>query len=149
MMKKILVVHGPNLNLLGTREPHIYGVLSLDQINSRLTQEATRAGVALSCYQSNSEGELINVIQQAVAGKIDYIIFNPAGYTHTSVALRDALSAVAIPFIEVHLSNIYSREAFRHHSYFSDIAKGTISGLGVQGYSLALTSIIEELERTK
>ena len=89
------------------------------------------------------------MIQQAVAGKIDYIIFNPAGYTHTSVALRDALSAVAIPFIEVHLSNIYSREAFRHHSYFSDIAKGTISGLGVQGYSLALTSIIEELERTK
>lgn len=149
MMKKILVLHGPNLNLLGTREPYIYGTLSLAQINSRLTQEATRAGVALSCYQSNSEGELINVIQQTVADKIDYIIFNPAGYTHTSVALRDTLSAVAIPFIEVHLSNIYSREAFRHHSYFSDIAKGTISGLGAQGYSLALTSIIEELERTK
>lgn len=149
MTKKILVIHGPNLNLLGTREPRVYGGTSLAQINARLTQEATGAGVVLSCYQSNSEADLINTIQQAGADKTDYIIFNPAGYTHTSIALRDALCAVAIPFIEVHLSNIYSRETFRHHSYFSDIAKGTISGLGAQGYSLALTSIIEELERIK
>lgn len=149
MMKKILVLHGPNLNLLGTREPLVYGATSLDQINTRLAQEATRAGLALSYYQSNSEGELIDTIHQAGANKTKYIIFNPAGFTHTSVALRDALCAVAIPFIEVHISNIYSRETFRHHSYFSDIAKGTISGLGAQGYSLALTSIIEELERIK
>lgn len=148
-MKKVLVLHGPNLNLLGTREPLIYGAISLEQINSRLTQEATRARVTLSYYQSNFEGELINAIHQARVDCVDYIIFNPAGYTHTSVALRDALCAVAIPFIEVHLSNVYSRENFRHHSYFSDIAKGTISGLGASGYSLALTSIIEELERTQ
>ncbi len=149
MKKKILVLHGPNLNLLGTREPLVYGATSLDQINTRLAQEATHAGLALSYYQSNSEGELIDTIHRAGANKTEYIIFNPAGFTHTSVALRDALCAVAIPFIEVHISNIYSRETFRHHSYFSDIAKGTISGLGAQGYSLALTSIIEELERIK
>lgn len=142
-------MHGPNLNLLGTREPSLYGLTTLEQINNRLTEEASNAGLALFCYQSNSEGELINRIQQAGQEKIAFIIFNPGGYTHTSIALRDALSAVAIPFIEVHLSNIYSREPFRHHSYFSDIAKGTISGLGAQGYSLALTSIIEELERIK
>jgi 3-dehydroquinate dehydratase II len=149
MMKKILVLHGPNLNLLGTREPSVYGATTLAQINARLTQEATNAGLTLSCFQSNAEGELIDAIHQAGSNKIDYIILNPAGFTHTSVALRDALCAVAIPFIEVHLSNIYSRETFRHHSYFSDIAKGIISGLGAQGYSLALTSIIEELERIK
>lgn len=143
-MKKVLVLHGPNLNLLGTREPSIYGATSLEQINSDLIQEATNAKLALSCYQSNSEGELIQAIHQASSDKTDYIIFNPAGYTHTSIALRDALSAVAIPFIEVHISNIYSREPFRHHSYFSDIAKGTISGLGAIGYSLALTSIIRD-----
>lgn len=143
-MKKVLVLHGPNLNLLGTREPSIYGATTLDQINSCLIQEANSAKLALSCYQSNSEGELIQAIHQASSDKTDYIIFNPAGYTHTSVALRDALSAVAIPFIEVHISNIYSREPFRHHSYFSDIAKGTISGLGATGYSLALTSIIRK-----
>jgi len=149
MTKKILVLHGPNLNLLGTREPLIYGATTLDQINTRLTQEASSAGLTLSCYQSNTEGALIDAIHQAGANQTDYIIFNPAGYTHTSVALRDALCAVAIPFIEVHLSNIYSRETFRHHSYFSDIAKGIISGLGAEGYSLALTSIIKELERIK
>ena len=142
-MKKILVLHGPNLNLLGTREPLIYGATPLQQINTRLNNEATQAGWILHCYQSNSESDLIQAIHQASIDTIDYIIFNPAGFTHTSVALRDALRAVAIPFIEVHISNIYSREAFRHHSYFSDIAKGPISGLGVQGYSLALTSIIE------
>lgn len=149
MMKKILVLHGPNLNLLGTREPQVYGTSSLEQINACLIQKANNAGIALSIYQSNSEGELINAIHEAGTNRTNYLIFNPAGYTHTSVALRDALCAVAIPFIEVHISNIYSREAFRHHSYFSDIAKGTISGLGGQGYSLALTSIIEELERIK
>lgn len=149
MMQKILVLHGPNLNLLGTREPQIYGATSLDQVNTYLTQEATNAGLVLSCYQSNSEEKLIDAIHQSSIDKTNYIIFNPAGFTHTSVALRDALCAVAIPFIEVHISNIYSREAFRHHSYFSDIAKGTISGLGIQGYSLALTSIIKELERIK
>ncbi|KTC83864.1 type II 3-dehydroquinate dehydratase [Legionella cincinnatiensis] len=142
-MKKILVLHGPNLNLLGTREPSIYGGTTLEQINTRLTKEATEAGFTLQCYQSNSEADLIQSIHQASTNKIDYMIFNPAGFTHTSIALRDALSAVAIPFIEVHISNIYSRETFRHHSYFSDIAIGIISGLGVQGYSLALTSIIE------
>ncbi|MGM9452569.1 type II 3-dehydroquinate dehydratase [Legionella bozemanae] len=142
-MKKILVLHGPNLNLLGTREPSVYGATTLDHINTRLIKEATKSGFALSCYQSNSEADLIQAIHQASIDKVDYIIFNPAGFTHTSVALRDALCAVAIPFIEVHISNIYSREPFRHHSYFSDIAKGTISGLGAQGYSLALTSIIE------
>lgn len=147
MMKKILVIHGPNLNLLGTREPLIYGTTSLDEINSCLTQEAAQAGIALSCFQSNSEGELIDSIHHAASNNTDYLIVNPAAFTHTSVALRDALSAVAIPFIEVHLSNIYSREPFRHHSYFSDIAQGTISGFGVQGYSLAITSIIKELER--
>ena len=146
MMKKILVLHGPNLNLLGTREPLIYGTNSLDHINTSLTKEAKDAGLALSYFQSNSEGELIQTIHQASIDRTDYIIFNPAGFTHTSVALRDALCAVAIPFIEVHISNIYSRETFRHHSYFSDIAKGTISGLGTQGYSLALTSIIKELQ---
>ena len=151
MMKKILVVHGPNLNLLGIREPSVYGITSLTDINTRLTKEAINAGLHLSCYQSNSEGDLIEAIHQASVDKTDYIIINPAGFTHTSVALRDALSAVAIPFIEVHLSNIYSRETFRHHSYFSDLAKGIISGLGAQGYSLALTAIIEEfkVERTK
>ncbi|KTD54984.1 3-dehydroquinate dehydratase [Legionella sainthelensi] len=142
-MKKILVLHGPNLNLLGSREPSIYGSTSLEYINTRLTKESTEAGFALQCYQSNSEADLIQSIHQASTNKIDYIIFNPAGFTHTSIVLRDALSAVAIPFIEVHISNIYSRETFRHHSYFSDIAMGIISGLGVQGYSLALTSIIE------
>jgi len=146
MMKKVLVVHGPNLNLLGTREPSIYGATSLEQINRHLTEKALNAGIQLQCYQSNSESNLIEAIHQASIDKTDYIILNPAGYTHTSVALRDALCAVAIPFIEVHISNIYSRESFRHLSYFSDIAKGLISGFGVQGYSLALTAIIEELQ---
>ncbi|KTC90969.1 type II 3-dehydroquinate dehydratase [Fluoribacter dumoffii] len=142
-MKKILVLHGPNLNLLGTREPLIYGAMTLDEINTLLIKEAQQAGFELTCYQSNSEADLIKAIHQAGIDKINNIIFNPAGFTHTSVVLRDALCAVAIPFIEVHISNIYSREPFRHHSYFSDIATGTISGLGAQGYLLALTSIIE------
>jgi 3-dehydroquinate dehydratase-2 len=142
-MKRILVLHGPNLNLLGTREPSIYGTTSLEELNARLAKEAAHAQFALSYYQSNSEADLIEAIHQALGDKINYIIFNPAGFTHTSIALRDALCAVAIPFIEVHISAIYSRESFRHHSYFSDIAKGTISGFGVHGYFLALTSIVE------
>jgi 3-dehydroquinate dehydratase-2 len=146
-MKKILVLHGPNLNLLGTREPSIYGTASLSQINVDLIQAAKNAHLELTCFQSNAEGDLIQAIHQAKIDKIKYIIFNPAAFTHTSVALRDALCAVAIPFIEVHISNIYSREPFRHHSYFSDIAQGTISGLGARGYSLALHVIIKELER--
>lgn len=145
-MKKILVLHGPNLNLLGSREPSIYGSTSLNQINTDLVKAAQNAGIELTCFQSNSEGDLIQAIHQASAAKINYIIINPAAYTHTSVALRDALSAVAIPFIEVHLSNIYSRESFRHHSYFSDIAKGVISGLGAQGYLLALHAVINEFK---
>lgn len=145
-MKKILVLHGPNLNLLGSREPTIYGSTSLKNINASLAKEAKSAGLELNCYQSNSESDLIQAIHQAKTNQIDYIIFNPAAFTHTSVALRDALSAVAIPFIEVHLSNIYSREVFRQHSYFSDIAKGVISGLGAQGYVLALHAIIDELK---
>lgn len=145
-MKKILVVHGPNLNLLGTREPSVYGNMSLTQINERLSVEARRAHYDLTCIQSNSESVLIDHIHQAKTKKIDYIIFNPAAFTHTSIALRDALLAVEIPFIEVHISNIYTRETFRHKSYFSDIAKGIISGLGPQGYLLALNAIIEEFK---
>ncbi len=146
LMKKILVLHGPNLNLLGTREPSVYGSMSLSQINNDLMAEAQKAGLQLNCFQSNTEGCLIDAIHQAQTDKIDYIIFNPAAYTHTSIALRDALAAVAIPFIEVHISNIYTRESFRRHSYFSDIATGIISGLGAQGYLLALKAIIEELK---
>jgi 3-dehydroquinate dehydratase-2 len=145
-MKKILVLHGPNLNLLGTREPSIYGSTSLNQINTNLIKEAEHANLSLNCFQSNSEDNLIEAIHQAKIDAVDYIIFNPAAYTHTSIALRDAIAAVAIPFIEVHISNIYTRESFRHHSYFSDIAVGTISGLGAQGYLLALKAIIEELK---
>lgn len=145
-MKKILVLHGPNLNLLGTREPNVYGSTTLSQINTQLTNEAKQAGFELAHVQSNSEADLIDAIQQAKTTNIQYIIINPAAYTHTSIALRDALCAVAIPFIEVHLSNIYARETFRHHSYFSDVAKGTISGLGTRGYLFALHAIIEELK---
>jgi 3-dehydroquinate dehydratase-2 len=145
-MKKILVLHGPNLNLLGTREPSIYGADTLDEINRGLINEATQHGIELHCYQSNSESELIQAIHQARSDKVNYIIFNPAAYTHTSIALRDALCAVAIPFVEVHISNIYSREAFRRHSYFSDIAQGIISGFGASGYLLALQAIIKELQ---
>lgn len=145
-MKKILVLHGPNLNLLGSREPEVYGSTTLKDINSSLIKEAEKAGMELNCLQSNSEAELIQFIHDAKNTAIDYIIFNPAAFTHTSIALRDALSAVEIPFIEVHLSNIFTREVFRQHSYFSDIAKGIISGLGAQGYLLALYAIIDEFK---
>ena len=137
-MAHLLLLNGPNLNLLGTREPATYGSISLDQINARVTQLASESGHRLSTFQSNSESALIDRIQQAPGTHVAFIIFNPAAFTHTSVALRDALLGVKIPFIEVHLSNVHSREAFRHHSYFSDIAVGTITGLGAMGYELAL-----------
>lgn len=135
---RILVLHGPNLNLLGMREPGHYGSATLDQINDRLQRMAQGAGAALTDFQSNSETGLIDRVQQAKSDAVDFIIINPAAYTHTSVALRDALAAVAIPFVEVHLSNVFARESFRHHSYFSDLAVGVISGLGAKGYELAL-----------
>jgi 3-dehydroquinate dehydratase-2 len=136
--RRILVLHGPNLNLLGSREPDIYGQESIAGINRRLARTAERHGVALEIFQSNHEGDLIERVQGARQRGVAWIIVNPAGLTHTSVALRDAFAAVKIPFIEVHLSNIYSRETFRRHSYFSDLAVGTICGLGAQGYDLAL-----------
>jgi 3-dehydroquinate dehydratase-2 len=135
---KILVVHGPNLNLLGSREPDIYGRETLADINSRLSTRGKVTGVEVLNFQSNLEGSLIDRIQQAKGEGVGFIVLNPAGYTHTSVALRDALAAVAIPFIEVHLSNVHAREAFRRHSYFSDIAVGTVCGLGSRGYDYAL-----------
>lgn len=136
--KNILVINGPNLNLLGAREPDQYGSDTLKAIESRLTAAAKKAGVRIGTFQSNSEAELVERIQQAGRDKIDFIIINPAAYTHTSVAMRDALAAVGIPFVEVHLSNVFAREAFRHKSYFTDMAVGIISGLGAKGYELAL-----------
>jgi len=136
--KNILVLHGPNLNLLGSREPEVYGSDTLDEINRSLCKIAKDAGANLVNFQSNSESELISRIQQAIGDRTDFIIINPAGYTHTSVALRDALAAARLPFIEVHLSNIFAREFFRRKSYFSDLALGVISGLGAKGYYLAL-----------
>ena len=143
-MANILVLHGPNLNLLGTREPEIYGATTLADIDASLIEQAKTAGHTLSTLQSNAEDELVTAIQEAM-NKVDYIIINPAAFTHTSVAMRDALAAVNIPFIEVHLSNVHAREDFRRHSYFSDLAHGVISGLGATGYSLALTSAIQSI----
>jgi len=143
-MSTILVIHGPNLNLLGTREPDHYGKHSLQDINRGLEQAAEAAGHRVVCMQSNAEHELLERIQ-AAAGREDFIIINPAAFTHTSVALRDALAAVAIPFIEVHLSNVHAREPFRRHSYFSDLAVGVIAGLGARGYELALQAAIDQL----
>ena len=137
-MKNILVLHGPNLNLLGSREPDVYGRITLDEINERLVTLAGKSGAKLLCYQSNAEAGLVDRVQQARADGTQFIIINPAAYTHTSVALRDALAAVAIPFIEVHLSNVFAREAFRKESFFSDLAIGVISGLGPAGYEFAV-----------
>lgn len=144
--KNILVLHGPNLNLLGLREPEHYGSTTLDSINRHLHERAKSAGVALETFQSNSEAELVDKVQSIAGNKVDFIIINPAAFTHTSVALRDALAAVRIPFIEVHLSNVHARETFRHHSYFSDIAVGVICGLGAQGYELALDFVINKIK---
>lgn len=137
-MANILVLQGPNLNMLGSREPGFYGNATLDSIETILTHQAENLGHILLHYQSNAESELLNQIQQVNEQNIDFIIFNPAAFTHTSIALRDGLLAMKVPFIEVHLSNVYAREDFRQRSYFSDIAVGVISGLGALGYELAL-----------
>ena len=144
IMANILVLHGPNLNLLGNREPGIYGHRSLDEINTSLDEQCRQAGHDIDILQTNAEDELIERIHGA-NGTVDYIIFNPAAFTHTSVALRDALLAVKIPFIEVHLSNVYQREPFRHHSYFSDIADSVICGCGDRGYEFALEMALSRL----
>ncbi len=144
-MAKILVLHGPNLNLLGTREPEVYGSTTLADIEQELTQQASDAGHDLNSFQSNAEFELIERIHKARDEGVAFIIINPAAFTHTSVALRDALLGVDIPFIEVHLSNVHAREAFRHHSYFSDKAVGVICGLGAQGYQFALQSACTQI----
>jgi 3-dehydroquinate dehydratase-2 len=141
--KHILLLNGPNLNLLGTREPEIYGADTLASIEARIAKLAAEAGARFAAFQSNSEADLVNRIQQASREDVDFILLNPAAYTHTSVAMRDALAAVRVPFIEIHLSNVFAREAFRHHSYFSDIAVGVISGLGAKGYELALAYALD------
>lgn len=143
-MAKILVLHGPNLNLLGVREPEIYGKETLAELDASLQKLAAAAGVELSCLQSNAEHELIDAIQ-AARGKADFILINPGAFTHTSIAMRDAFLSVAIPFIEVHLSNVFSRESFRARSYLSDIATGCITGLGSQGYRMALEYALAKL----
>lgn len=146
-MHKIVVLNGPNLNLLGKREPEIYGTTTLDMIVSELQQVATINNIALEHFQSNSEAELITKAATFLNDKCDFMLINPAAFTHTSIALRDTLSAIKIPFIEIHLSNIYTREEFRHKSYFSDIALGVISGLGADGYKLALEYAINFLKK--
>jgi 3-dehydroquinate dehydratase-2 len=146
-MPDLLVIHGPNLNLLGTREPHHYGPDTLDKINQRLQALASEQGCSLESVQSNAEAELIEHIHQAGNNKVKFIIIIAAAFTHTSVALRDALSGVNIPFIEIHLSNVHAREAFRGHSYFSDIAVGVISGLGALGYELALRAALQQINQ--
>ncbi|MEW6689865.1 MAG: type II 3-dehydroquinate dehydratase [Pseudomonadota bacterium] len=144
--KAVLLLNGPNLNLLGTREPGIYGRDTLESINRRLSATAREAGVRLECYQSNHEGALVDRIQRAKGEGVGFIILNPAGFTHTSVAIRDALTAVRIPFLEVHLSNIFAREPWRHHSHFTAVAVGAILGLGSRGYDLALAYALEHLK---
>ncbi|MCV2370045.1 type II 3-dehydroquinate dehydratase [Paucibacter oligotrophus] len=146
-MMQILVIHGPNLNLLGTREPGVYGSQTLAQIDAGLAEMAAVAGIELKSFQSNHEGALVDRIQAAGSDGCQFIIINPAAYTHTSVAMVDALAAVALPFVEVHLSNIHKRESFRHHSFFSARADGVICGLGAQGYQLALAYALEKLKR--
>ena len=148
-MATILVLHGPNLNLLGSREPEIYGSDNLEDINQRLTELSVDGGHHLLALQSNAEYELVERIHDASREGVNIILFNPAAFTHTSVALRDALLAVAIPFIEVHLSNVHGREPFRQHSYFADIAIGTISGFGAMSYELALNAALDHLNQNK
>jgi 3-dehydroquinate dehydratase-2 len=143
--QSVLLLNGPNLNLLGTREPEIYGKTTLEDITQNLGELAKKAGISLESFQSNHEGELIDRVQQAKRDGICFIMINPGGFTHTSVALRDALAGVAIPFIEVHLSNIHQREEFRKHSYFSDLALGVICGFGAKGYELALAAIQDKI----
>jgi 3-dehydroquinate dehydratase II len=147
-MATILVLHGPNLNLLGEREPEIYGSTTLNDINQQLQQLARDRGHHLLYVQSNAEYELVERVQDARHEGVNFILINPAAFTHTSVALRDALAAVEIPFIEIHLSNVHAREEFRHHSYFSDLAQGVICGLGPQGYELGLQAALRYLEQS-
>lgn len=145
MAKKLLLLNGPNLNLLGTREPEVYGADTLADVEQAAAVQAQAAGATLLCFQSNHEGALIDRIHAARAEGVEAIVINPGGFTHTSVALRDALAGVAIPFVEVHISNIYRREEFRHHSFLSSIAVGTICGLGVEGYRLAIDFALKKL----
>lgn len=144
--KKILVIHGPNLNMLGKREPEVYGTLTLDQLNADIAAKADELGVVVECIQTNHEGVMVDTIQ-AAAGRFDCIIINPAAFTHYSVAVRDALAAIAVPAIEVHLSNIYRREEFRHHSVTAPVTVGQIAGFGAQGYRLALYAAVDLIER--
>jgi 3-dehydroquinate dehydratase-2 len=148
-LSSILLLNGPNLNLLGSREPEVYGRQTLGDIEARLARQAEAAGHRLESFQSNGEQALLERIHQARSEGVSFILINPAAFTHTSVALRDGLLAAAIPFIEVHLSNVHARESFRHHSYFSDIAQGVICGLGALGYELALQAAIASLDRQK
>ena len=145
-MANILVLHGPNLNLLGTREPDVYGAVTLEQINQKLAETAEAAGHTLQSFQSNAEHELVDKVQSA-RDEVDFILINPAAFTHTSVAIRDAFSAVAIPFVEVHISNVHRREEFRHMSYFSGIAEALLCGFGTKGYEYALDYAIDYLAK--
>ncbi len=145
-MTRLLVLHGPNLNLLGTREPEVYGRVTLAQIDQALTERAQQAGAELASFQSNHEGALVDRIQAARNEQTDFILINPAAYTHTSIAIRDALAGVGVPFVEVHLSNVHRREPFRQHSYLSDLADGVICGLGWRGYLYALDYALDKLQ---
>ena len=144
-MPKVLVINGPNLNLLGTREPEIYGATTLADVEDSLRAQGEALGVELSCFQSNHEGAIVDRIHGARAESVAWILINPGAYTHTSVAIRDALAGVAIPFVEVHISNVHRREAFRHHSYIAPVAKAVICGLNVQGYSIAIDAVAQVL----
>ncbi|WP_323121515.1 type II 3-dehydroquinate dehydratase [Burkholderia alba] len=147
-MTRLLVLHGPNLNLLGTREPEVYGRVTLAQIDQALAERAREAGAELASFQSNHEGALVDRIQAARDEQTDFILINPAAYTHTSVAIRDALAGIGVPFVEIHLSNVHRRETFRHHSYFSDLADGVICGFGWKGYLYALDYALDTLQGT-
>ena len=147
-MKKILVINGPNLNLLGSREPEVYGAEDLKSIENELMKQANDESIDLKCFQSNAEHEIVDSIHDGNKNNVNFILINPGAFTHTSIAIRDALLAVDIPFYEIHLSNTFAREDFRHKSYFSDIARGCIIGLGSQGYKLGLAAAIKELKKS-
>ena len=146
MAKHILLLNGPNLNLLGTREPSVYGSETLADVETRLVASADAMGAQITCIQSNAEHELVDAVHQANLLQVDFVLINPGAFTHTSIALRDALLGVAIPFIEVHISNVHAREEFRHHSYLSDVAVGVITGLGTSGYDFALAFALEQID---